>query len=111
MMKSAITTHILDTSLGLPAAGVTVSLAIQQDGRWHQLDQMQTDQDGRISFWPKAEGQLNAGVYQLSFNIKDYFGEESFYPVADIVFTKTDDRHHHIPLLLTAFGYSTYRGS
>jgi 5-hydroxyisourate hydrolase len=111
-MKSAITTHILDTSLGLPAANVTVTLLAQIDDQWHELDQMKTDQDGRISFWPKADALIkDLGVYKLTFNTKEYFGEDAFYPVADIVFRKADERHHHIPLLLTAYGYSTYRGS
>jgi 5-hydroxyisourate hydrolase len=110
-MKSAITTHILDTSKGLPAENVSVSLSSQIDGQWHELDHAVTDKDGRISFWPQANDKLGDGIYKLSFNIEDYYGEQAFYPIAEIVFRKKDERHHHIPLLLTAFGYSTYRGS
>ncbi|WP_320823335.1 hydroxyisourate hydrolase [Reinekea sp.] len=111
MSKSLITTHILDTSLGLPAANVAVTLSVQLDQHWQELDTQQTDADGRILNWALKDAQLPFGLYRLRFDTEAYLGDTAFFPWVDICFQRRDERHHHIPLLLTAFGYSTYRGS
>lgn len=111
MSKSLITTHILDTAVGLPAEHVPVSLYKKEGDDWTLLDSAKTDADGRIAQWSVSDDQLPYGIYKLKFEISAYQGEEAFYPFAEICFKRSDDRHHHIPLLLTPFGYSTYRGS
>lgn len=111
MNKSPITTHILNLESGLPAAGVLVKLL---DSDNQILSQDTTDQDGRIMLWPD-ELNLTTADYKLHFSIADWYqaqGKKSFYPYVELVFTLEDlDRHYHVPLLLNAYGYSTYRGS
>jgi 5-hydroxyisourate hydrolase len=111
---SLITTHILDIQLGQPAAGVAVKLEMFQDGRWQQLDRGVTDNDGRIRDWLPA-GSVDEGIYQLTFNSGSYFadrGTATFYPKVAVIFEIKDrHQHYHVPLLLSPFGYSTYRGS
>ncbi|MEE2729935.1 MAG: hydroxyisourate hydrolase [Pseudomonadota bacterium] len=113
---SQITTHILDTALGKPAAGVPVLLSQvnpEQPEQWHKVAEGITNEDGRVpEFGPE---QLEAGTYRMRFSIAPYLnatGQAVFYPYADVVFS-IDGRgeHYHIPLLLSPFGYSTYRGS
>ncbi len=111
MQKSVITTHILDTAVGLPAAKVPVELYKLEGDLWITLDAAVTDLDGRIMQWRLTEAELPYGTYKLRFDIEAYQGADAFYPFAEICFRRSDDRHHHIPLLLTPFGYSTYRGS
>ena len=111
MSKSVITTHILDTAIGKPAQDVQVKLFQLQGEAWVRLAESKTDADGRIMQWSVADERLPFGTYKLHFDIESYVGEHSFYPFAEIVFRRSDERHHHIPLLLTPFGYSTYRGS
>lgn len=110
---SAITTHILDATLGQPAAGVQVHLLQWQAGRLVLLDQQLTDADGRIQDF--AMGPLLAGTYQLIFEVKPYFQQQArpcFYPRVSIEFeVDTTDRHYHVPLLISPYSYSTYRGS
>lgn len=109
---SKITTHVLDTSEGRPAAGVTVVLEQMIEGQWKEIGQGVTDSDGRVS--NLTDGiKLQAAAYRLSFNIKGYMAERAtFYPYIPIVFEIAQPgEHHHVPLLLNPFGYSTYRGS
>jgi 5-hydroxyisourate hydrolase len=111
---SGITTHVLDLSAGRPAAGVAVTLERQSDGGWKVLGRAATDAGGRVaSFTPAAP--LEAGVYRLTFDTQAYFvgrGLETFYPQASVVFSlRNPSEHYHVPLLLSPFGYSTYRGS
>jgi len=112
---SQITTHILDTSRGKPAADVPITLFQQQGEQWLQRGKGKTDQDGRISHLLADDVVLPAGLYRMHFETKAYFiahNDSVFYPFVDIVFEISDaGEHYHIPLLLTAFGYSTYRGS
>ena len=111
---SAITTHVLDTARGVPAAGVPVHLERMQDGAWAPVGAGHTDSDGRfkglLSGSPLVEGH-----YRISFELVDYHqrhGVQGFFPRAAIEFLVTDPgSHHHVPLLLSPFGYSTYRGS
>ncbi len=99
----AITTHVLDTSIGRPVAGVPVSLEVLRDRLWVSMGQGETNEDGRLKLVEAA----SLATYRLTFT----FGTEVFYPEIVICFVMRDERHHHIPLLLNPFGYSTYRGS
>ena len=105
---ATLSTHVLDTSTGEPASGLTVEL---NDGRGTLVSSATTDEDGRV----KALGSdLAAGVYTAVFRTGDYFqsqGQVGFYPKVSVEFLVADDRHYHVPLLLSAYGYSTYRGS
>jgi 5-hydroxyisourate hydrolase len=108
---SAITTHVLDTSRGQPAAGVPVRL--EHAGR--VLGDGFTDADGRLRDLLPSGAPLAPGVYRLTFDTGAYFrgqGTEAFYPHVAIDFEIRDGaQHYHVPLLLSPFGYSTYRGS
>ena len=113
---SAITTHVLDTARGVPAAGVPVLLEmLEATGAWRPIGRGATDADGRLrALMPDAE-PLQVGVYRLTFTTVQYFeelGVPAFYPRVVIEFeTSAGERHYHVPLLLSPFGYSTYRGS
>lgn len=112
---SHITTHVLDVSLGKPAANVAVILeAHSSGGSWSEVARGATDTDGRLRDWPAAKA-LAAGIYRLEFDTRAYFTTRkvaSLYPQVVIVFEVRDaQEHYHIPLLLSPFGYSTYRGS
>ena len=112
---SGISTHILDTSLGRPAAGVQVSLEQSEGGLWRELSTQATDVDGRVKELLPVNAVLQDGQYRLTFYTQAYYdamGACGLYPVVQITVTVTDVAgHYHIPLLLTANGYSTYRGS
>ena len=113
-MSSPITTHILDTHLGIPAQDVSIQLFRKEEAGYVLLAQGRTDDDGRIrDLLPK--GTLSVGVYQMRFAVEEYHqrnGIEGFYPEAVITFiVRNVDQHYHIPLLLSPFAYSTYRGS
>ena len=113
-MKSPITTHVLDVSLGKPAVNVTVRLARQDGAAFVELASGVTDADGRVTTL-LAPGALTRGIYRLSFDVGAYFAasqRSTFYPSVDVVFVVDHpEQHHHVPLLLSPFGYSTYRGS
>ncbi len=112
---SQITTHILDTTRGKPAADVPITLFIQKDNDWQEMSTGLTNDDGRIGDLLHADVVLEAGTYRMHFDTNSYFNannEQGFYPFVDIVFNiDASGSHYHIPLLLTAYGYSTYRGS
>lgn len=112
---SQITTHILDTSLGKPAAGVPVRLEKPiGDDRWETVSHGMTNGDGRVPDLLPTNDPVAPGTYRLVFEIEAYFvdaGRKCFYPYVPIVFEVTDATHYHVPLLLNPFGYSTYRGS
>ena len=113
-----ISTHILDTALGRPAANVPVKLFEFRDhaagGSWHEIGSAFTDRDGRAMAL-LGNHPLIATDYKLHFNAGAYFHDlhlPALYPYVEIVFTVADpSQHYHIPLLLTANGYTTYRGS
>ena len=110
---SSITTHVLDTTLGRPASGVPLILARGSGGGWTTIGRGTTDLDGRCKTLLK-EGALKKGTYRLTFGTASYFKrtrQHGFYPSVSIVFTVRDARHHHVPLLLSPWGYSTYRGT
>ena len=101
----SLSTHVLDTSRGRPAAGVPVTL-YRQDGT--RLTDAVTDADGRVRDLP-VDGP---GGYRLVFATGDYLGADAFYPEVSVAFRiGAPDEHYHVPLLLSPFGYSTYRGS
>jgi 5-hydroxyisourate hydrolase len=106
-----ISTHILDTSKGVPATGVAVNLQIQRNGAWANVADGMTNADGRFAF----DCEKTAGIYQLTFEIDTYFkkdGKEYFFVSAPVIFKVEDiGRKYHIPLLLNPYGYSTYRGT
>lgn len=113
---SGITTHVLDLSLGKPAKAMPVQLEVHRADRgWVVLAERRTDQDGRVGDLVAAGAALDAGHYRLTFETFEYFrarGETTFFPEVQIVFEIRDPaQHYHVPLLLSAFGYSTYRGS
>jgi len=112
---SGISTHILDTSLGRPAAGVRVTLEQEVEGAWRELSAQATDADGRVKQLLPADAVLENGNYRLTFHTRGYFdaaGVKGLYPVVQVTFSVSDAAgHYHIPLLLTTNGYSTYRGS
>lgn len=115
-MRSQITTHILDIARGCPAAGVEVGLEVEQpDASWKAIAAGRTDADGRIENFPGSTPPLQAGTYRLIFLVGPYFEAQqckSFYPQVVVIFTLSDpDQHYHVPLLLSPYGYSTYRGS
>lgn len=111
---SQITTHVLDTSLGKPAKGITISLEEKTGRNWNTLSSGITNDDGRISDLLSKDKHLPHGVYRLLFKVKPYFESlnlRSFYPEVTVEFEVTEDKHYHVPLLLNPYGYSTYRGS
>ena len=107
--KSPITTHILDTAAGRPAEGVAVRLERRTDAGYEELASGTTNADGRVTDLLEP-GSLTVGVYRISFDVGAY--QPGFYPSVSIDF-RVDalDEHYHVPLLLSPYGYSTYRGS
>jgi 5-hydroxyisourate hydrolase len=110
-----LSTHILDISKGLPASGVSIKLEKMntKTKAWEYIDQKTTDDSGRIPNFLKNDKD-NSGVYRFTFMTKPYFErshEESFYPFIEVVFEIKGRTHFHVPITLSAYGYSTYRGS
>ena len=110
-----ITTHVLDVSIGKPAAGVRVTLWRVDDTERTQVGSGVTDADGRLKdLVPKAPGP-NAGVFELTFETGPYFATREirpFHPRVAVTFELTEEKqHYHVPLLISPFGYTTYRGS
>lgn len=113
---SGISTHVLDLARGDPAAGILVVLEMEDaETGWREVGAARTDEDGRIGELLPEGGVLRAGTYRLRFRTGAYFeeaGVEGFHPHVEIAFAVREPReHHHIPLLLSPFGYTTYRGS
>lgn len=101
-----LSTHVLDTATGSPAAGMRVHLARAADEGWERLGEAVTDSDGRVADF----GELSGGRHRLGFETGEYGND--FYPFVAVVFTVDEGRaHYHVPLLLSPFGYTTYRGS
>ena len=111
---SAITTHVLDTSRGCPASGLKVELQVRSGAEWILLGVGLTDANGRCGTL-MGERKLQAGAYRLLFDAGNYFKgrqTETFYSEIPIVFEiARPEAHYHVPLLISPFGYSTYRGS
>lgn len=113
MSVSHVTTHILDTTTGKPAAGVPVALLARSAAGWEPLAEAVTDADGRVKdLGPEA---LETGTYRLEFQTASYFaalGTETFFPEVVLTFSvRADEAHYHVPLLLSPFSFSSYRGS
>ena len=110
-----ITTHVLDTTRGRPAAGVAVILEMRQASEWSPIGRGTTDETGRLM--TLTEGlRLAPGMYRLTFDTGTYHRDRGlthpFFPEAKVTFQVFDaNEHYHVPLLLSAFGYSTYRGA
>jgi 5-hydroxyisourate hydrolase len=107
----SLSTHVLDASAGRPAAGVAVRLERRAGEDWERVASDTTDGDGRI----RELGAPGAGVHRISFDTGSYFAAHAmpaFYPEVQVVFEITDpEQHYHVPLLLSPYAYSTYRGS
>ncbi len=111
LVQSSITTHVLDTSRGQPASGVPVLLAVRaENGEWREVARGSTDKDGRSKM-----ASAPRGVYRLVFDTDAYFRAwnlEGFYPEVVVTFEVRDpSQQYHLPLLISPYGYSTYRGS
>jgi 5-hydroxyisourate hydrolase len=110
---STLSTHVLDAASGQPAAGVRVALDRRDGDAWRPLGEGVTDDDGRVR--DLAADGLGAGVHRLVFATGEYFaatGQTGFYPEVSVVFEVTGTgRHYHVPLLLSPYAFSTYRGS
>ena len=110
---SAITTHVLDTALGRPAPGVPLRLEHLDGDQVHVLAEARTDDDGRVR--ELGPDRVEPGTYRLVFDVAEYAaatGQDCFFPEVGLTFVLDDaTQHHHVPLLLSPFAYSTYRGS
>jgi 5-hydroxyisourate hydrolase len=113
---STLSTHVLDTQWGRPAAGVPITLEAQDSsGGWKELARGTTNSDGRVRDFLPSSTSLGPGIYRMTFQTAEYFRAHAlkgFYPYVAVVFEiHTAGEHYHVPLLLSPFGYSTYRGS
>lgn len=111
---SQITTHVLDTSIGLPGKNIIIRLMSKQNNKWQTIAQGITNNDGRIPDLLPQERNLMPDIYKMVFETKSYYRKlniKTFYPEVEIIFNTFDEEHYHVPLLLNPFGYSTYRGS
>lgn len=111
-----LSSHILDIKTGQPATGVKIVLSKMNDDKsWKVIDEKTTDENGRVKdFLEKKQGTGHHGVYKLTHLIEPYFkaqSQDSFYPFIDVVFEIKDDNHYHVPITLSPYGYSTYRGN
>ena len=110
-----LSTHILDITEGKPAPNVKVMLEKQEGDKWVKMAEKTTNIDGRIAdLLPLDTANSNKGIYRLTFFTKPYFTSKSmnsFYPFVEVSFELTDDSHYHVPITLSPYGYSTYRGS
>jgi len=108
----AIRTHVLDTSRDVPAAGLAVALDVRQGSEWRNIGRRTTDQDGRVKSF--SDAALAAGTYRLTFETASYHrgaGFTPFFPEVVVTFEIASGDRCHVPLLLSPFGYSTYRGT
>ncbi len=113
--QGRLSVHVLDQQTGTPAAAVRVTLEALTGGAWHIIGSGTTDTDGRIKALEPAGRPLSVGDYRVTFHTGDYYGSRhtaTFFPEVPVVFHVGDGaQHYHIPLLLSPFGFSTYRGS
>lgn len=111
---SQITTHVLDTSTGIPGAAITIKLQALRNNVWQTIAQGITNNDGRIPDLLPQDRNLKADTYKMVFDTGSYYSKantKTFYPIVEIIFNTFDATHYHVPLLVNPFGYSTYRGS
>lgn len=114
--KFQLSSHILDITLGKPAPGVKIRLSKQDTiGKWIAIDEKMTDENGRIkNFLKQEKGVNNQGIYKLTYYTSPYFkqlNQHSFYPFIEVIFEITNENHYHVPITLSPFGYSTYKGN
>jgi len=110
--RSPITTHVLDVSRGKALSNIPVILNCLKDSKWVEIAKSVTDEDGRCENLLSTEDLLLKTQYRLVFDTKNLFDGNIFYPEVAISFQVTQPHeHHHVPLLLSPFGYSTYRGT
>ena len=110
-----LSSHILDVSKGMPAPGVAIKLEKYNEANktWTFVEEKVTDKNGRVPDF-LSNDKSNLGIYKLTYMTSDYFKkmkEESFYPWVEVVFQLKDSEHYHVPITLSAYGYSTYRGN
>lgn len=114
-INGPLTLHVLDTARGKPATLVDVRLERQVDKNWVELGKGKTDDNGRLGDLLPAGKPLDVGVYRLTFETGAYFrarGQKTFFPRVEVTFeVDAPDERYHVPLLVSPFGYSTYRGS
>jgi len=111
---SGITTHILDIARGRPAAGVAVSLARRSGDGWSEIGGARTDANGRVPNLVTGGAKVTPGTYRLRCETGAYFSSQgitAFHPLVEVVFEVRDTETCHVPLLVSPFGYTTYRGS
>ena len=111
---SQITTHVLDVAAGKPAKNISIRLMHKANDEWNTIAQGVTNADGRIADLLPAGKTLVAGIYKMVFETGHYYAAtdtKTFYPSVEVLFTIADNSHYHVPLLISPFGYSTYRGS
>ncbi|WP_417857584.1 hydroxyisourate hydrolase [Xanthomarina gelatinilytica] len=110
-----LSSHILDITAGKPATGVKITLSKKdKNDNWKKIDEKKTDENGRIKDFLNQDGANNLGIYKLTFHTSPYFNsleQKSFYPFSEVVFEINDSEHYHVPITLSPFGYSTYRGN
>ncbi len=110
-----LSSHILDITSGKPAADVKITLSKQdKNDQWMVVSEKYTDSNGRIKDFLKQESKSHVGTYKLTFHTSSYFkktGQKTFYPFIEVVFELSDNEHYHVPITLSPYGYSTYRGS
>jgi hydroxyisourate hydrolase len=109
-----VTKHVLDTSAGMPGKEISVRLLQSVNNEWKTIAQGITNADGRVPDLLPGGRTLSAGNCKIIFETGDYYAKQNiktFYPAVEILFTIFDDSHYHVPLLISPFGYSTYRGS
>lgn len=114
--ESILSSHILDISQGLPAENVAIVLEKKNGDDWNELEKATTNQDGRVNFYTiKTNNVDSLGIYRLNFYTQDYFKKQklkTFYPEVNVTFEISDETsHYHVPITLSPYGYSTYRGS
>ena len=111
---SQITTHVLDTAVGLPGKNISIRLQTKRNNLWQTIAQGITNADGRIPDLLPQERNLKPATYKMVFDTGSYYANQNlktFYPEVEIQFTTFDETHYHVPLLINPFGYNTYRGS
>lgn len=114
--KYQLSSHILDVTKGQPAPNVKITLSkADPQGNWLFVDEKLTDKNGRITdFLKETPSANNKGIYKLTYYTAPYFQnlkQESFYPFIEVVFELKDENHYHVPITLSPYGYSTYRGN
>lgn len=114
-VKNPLSVHVLDQSHGQPAPGITVTLEVKENNTWRMLSKGITDEKGRIPGLFPEKQTFKAGIYRVNFETGAFFKQQkvqTFFPEIPVIFeVKATQTHYHIPLLLSPFGYSTYRGN